>query len=61
MIFLANALSILQALRRVRFPDFTGELSKIVAVRHTMIQWVLSHYGIPENEKADKLARKGSE
>ena len=60
MVFL-TALSVLQALQREKLPDLGNELSKVAAGRHTVLQWVPSHCGIPGNEKADRLAKQGSE
>ena len=56
-----DALSVLQALQSGKLPHLSAELSKVAVKYRIVLQWVPSHCGIPGNETADKLAKKGGE
>jgi hypothetical protein len=40
------------------YDNYNTAHKKVAARNPTILQWVLSHCGIPGNEKADKLAKK---
>jgi ribonuclease HI len=61
VVIFTDALSVLQALKGGKLPHLRNELSKVAIIKQTMLQWVPSHCGVPGNEKADKLAKKGGE
>ncbi|KAK7101730.1 hypothetical protein V1264_020067 [Littorina saxatilis] len=60
VVFLADALSVLQAVNNNKLPQLTTTLHNIKCLK-TVLQWVPSHCGIEGNEQADKMAKQGAE
>lgn len=60
VVFLTDALSVLQAYNNNRQPSLQKALNNIKSLR-TVLQWIPSHCGIEGNEKADELAKHGAE
>lgn len=60
VVFLTDALSVLQALSNNKLPQLERTINSIKSLK-TVIQWIPSHCGILGNEKADKLAKEGAQ
>ena len=60
VVFLTDALSVLQAYNSNRLPSLKKALNNIKSLQ-TVLQWIPSHCGIEGNEKADDLAKLGAE
>ena len=58
VVFLSDALSVLRALKNNNFSNRTEALQKVRRVRRPVLQWVPFHCEMPENERADKLAKQ---
>jgi ribonuclease HI len=54
VVFLTDALSVLQAVMNDNLPQFEQALYTINTLR-TVVQWIPSHSGVYSNEQADKL------
>ena len=59
VVFLTDALSVLQAYNSDRLPSLKKALNNIKSLR-TVLQWIPSHCGIEGNDKADDLAKLGA-
>ena len=59
VVFLTDALSVLQAYNSDRLPSLKKALNNIKSLR-TVLQWIPSHCGIEGNDKADELAKLGA-
>ena len=59
VVFLTDALSVLQAYNSDRLPSLKKVLNNIKSPR-TVLQWIPSHCGIKGNEKADEMAKQGA-
>ncbi|BFZ14162.1 hypothetical protein BsWGS_17201 [Bradybaena similaris] len=55
------ALAVPQAFIRGKFSHLRSELSKVSERHRVTLQWVPSHCGVPGNEMADRLVKKGGE
>ncbi|VDI60876.1 Hypothetical predicted protein [Mytilus galloprovincialis] len=60
VVFLTDALSVLQALKNDKLPQLQQALYNIKSLT-TVIQWIPSHCGVWGNEQADRLAKYGAE
>ncbi|CAG2257387.1 unnamed protein product [Mytilus edulis] len=60
VVFLTDALSVLQALKNEKLHQLQQALYNIKSLT-TVIQWIHSHCGVWGNEQADKLAKYGAE
>lgn len=60
VVFLTDALSVLQAYNSDKQPSLKKAINNIKSFR-TVLQWIPSHCGIEGNEKADELAKRGAE
>jgi ribonuclease HI len=59
VVFLTDALSVLQALMNDNLPHLEQALYTI-KTRRTVLQWITSHSGVHGNEQADGLAKHGA-
>ena len=59
VVFLTDALSVLQALTSNNIPELDQALNNIRSFR-TVLQWIPAHCGIQGNEQADKMAKLGA-
>ena len=60
VVFLSDALSVLQAYQNHKLPNLTKALQQVAATRRAVLQWIPAHCGISGNEQADTLAKKGA-
>ena len=60
VVFLTDALSVLQAANSNSVPKLEEALQRIKCFR-TVLQWIPSHCGIQGNEEADRMAKVGAE
>jgi ribonuclease HI len=59
VVFLTDALSVLQAINSNTLPDVTKALHNVKCHR-IVLQWIPSHCGVEGNERADRLAKAGA-
>ena len=60
VVFLTDALSVLQAMTSNKLPQLEQALNNIKSLR-TVLQWIPSHCGVQGNEEADRMAKLGAE
>ncbi|KAK7088755.1 hypothetical protein V1264_022638 [Littorina saxatilis] len=60
VVFLSDALSVLQALENDKLPQLAKALQMVRQTRRVVLQWIPAHCGIPGNERADELAKEGA-
>ena len=60
VVFLTDALSVLQAVISSKLPQLQQALNKIKCLR-SVLQWIPSHCGIEGNEQADKMAKRAGQ
>ena len=61
VVFLTDALSVLQAYQNNKLPSLTQALQQVATGRRVVLQWIPAHCGVPGNEQADHLAKEGAE
>ena len=59
MVFLTDALSVLQAVTNNKLPQLEQALHNIKCLR-TVLQWIPSHCSVEGNEEANKMAKLGA-
>ena len=60
VVFLSDALSVLQAYQNHKLPSLAKALQQVAATRRAVLQWIPAHCGISGNEQADILAKEGA-
>ena len=60
VVFLTDALSVLQALEGDKLPQLMQNLQKLQKRKRVALQWIPAHCGITGNEEADQLAKDGA-
>ena len=60
VVFLSDALSVLQAYQNHKLPNLTKALQQVETTRRAVLQWIPAHCGILGNEQADILAKEGA-
>ena len=60
VVFLSDALSVLQAYQNHKLPNLTKALQQVATTRRAVLQWIPAHCGILGNEQADILAKEGA-
>ena len=53
VVFLSDALSVLQAFQNNKLPSLSQALWKVTHTRRTVLQWIPAHCGVPGNERTD--------
>ena len=59
-VLLTDLKSVLKAYQNNKLPDLENILYEISTENTITLQWILSHWGIPDNEAADCLAKEGA-
>ncbi|XP_041351095.1 uncharacterized protein LOC121370061 [Gigantopelta aegis] len=60
VVFLTDALSVLQALQGEKLPHLNEAMQEVAKGKTSTLQWIPAHCGIPGNEDADRLAKLGA-
>ena len=60
VVFLYDALSVLQAYQIHKLPNLTKALQQVAVTRNDVLQWIPAHCGMSGNEQADILAKEGA-
>ena len=60
VVFLTDALSVIQALTSNKLPQLAKALQQLSVNCRVALQWIPAHCGVPGNELADKLAKQGA-
>ena len=60
VVFLTDALSVLEALQNNKLPKLSKALQELASDKEVSLQWIPAHCGIPGNEKADQMAKTGA-
>ena len=60
VVFLSDALSVLQVYQNHKLPNLTKALQQVAATRKAVLRWIPAHCGILGNEQADILAKEGA-
>ena len=60
VVFLTDALSVLEALNSGGEPELADSLKSLTETHRVALQWIPAHCGIPGNEAADRLAKEGA-
>ena len=60
VVFLTDALSVLEALEGDKLPHLMEKLQRLQRVKRVVLQWIPAHCGIIGNEEADRLAKTGA-
>ena len=60
VVFLSDAISVLQAYQNQKLPNLAKALQQVSATMRAVLQWVPAHCGISGNEQAVILAKEGA-
>ena len=60
VVFLSDALPVLQAYQNHKLPNLTKALQQVAANRRAVLQWIPAHCGISGNEQEIILAKEGT-
>ena len=60
VVFLSDALSVLQTYQNHKLPNLTKALQQVAATKRAVLPWIPAHCGISGNKQANILAEEGA-